>query len=160
MKSILATALLVNLAAVTAVMAAEKCDVPVANWQPREALQTKLEADGWQVRSIKTEDGCYEAYAIDAAPLQKAPTPQPAIEKSRATSAGSARIDADLGDEAMQRAPCSVGGLVTDQGIALAFVAARHDRSLDEIAQQTAQPAFRAGRGQVQMGKEVHRAGR
>lgn len=66
MKSILATALLVNLAAVTAVMAAEKCDVPVANWQPREALQTKLEADGWQVRSIKTEDGCYEAYAIDA----------------------------------------------------------------------------------------------
>jgi hypothetical protein len=65
MKSILATALLVNLAAVTAVMAEEKCNVPVADWKPREALQTKLEADGWQVRSIKTEDGCYEAYAID-----------------------------------------------------------------------------------------------
>jgi len=48
-----------------AALAAEKCDVPVAEWKPREALQTKLEADGWQVRSIKTEDGCYEAYAVD-----------------------------------------------------------------------------------------------
>ena len=46
--------------------ASEKCMVPEAEWQPREALQTKLEKDGWQVRSIKTEDGCYEAYAINA----------------------------------------------------------------------------------------------
>jgi hypothetical protein len=49
-----------------AALAAEKCDVPVADWQPREALETKLKSDGWEVRSIKTEDGCYEAYAIDA----------------------------------------------------------------------------------------------
>lgn len=46
--------------------ASEKCSVAMADWQPREALQTKLEADGWQVRSIKSEDGCYEAYAINA----------------------------------------------------------------------------------------------
>ena len=50
----------------SAAMASEKCDVPMANWQPREALQAKLQAEGWQVRSIKTEDGCYEAYAINA----------------------------------------------------------------------------------------------
>ena len=25
-----------------------------------------MKAEGWDVRSIKTEDGCYEAYAIDA----------------------------------------------------------------------------------------------
>lgn len=50
----------------SAAMASEKCDVPMANWQPREALMAKLQADGWQVRSIKTEDGCYEAYAINA----------------------------------------------------------------------------------------------
>jgi hypothetical protein len=46
--------------------ASEKCNVAMADWQPREALQTKLEGEGWKVRSIKTEDGCYEAYAINA----------------------------------------------------------------------------------------------
>lgn len=46
--------------------ASEKCRVAMADWQPREALQAKLEGEGWNVRSIKTENGCYEAYAIDA----------------------------------------------------------------------------------------------
>jgi hypothetical protein len=41
------------------------CTAPMAEWQPREALQTKLEGEGWKVRRIKTEDGCYEAYAIN-----------------------------------------------------------------------------------------------
>lgn len=47
-------------------LASEKCSVAMADWQPREALQAKLEGEGWNVRSIKTENGCYEAYAIDA----------------------------------------------------------------------------------------------
>lgn len=47
-------------------LASGNCTVPMADWQPREALKTKLEGDGWQVRSIKAEDGCYEAYAINA----------------------------------------------------------------------------------------------
>jgi len=47
-------------------LASEKCNVAMADWKPREALQTKLEGEGWKVRSIKTEDGCYEAYAINA----------------------------------------------------------------------------------------------
>jgi hypothetical protein len=47
-------------------LAAEKCNVAMADWKPREALQAKLEGEGWKVRSIKTEDGCYEAYAINA----------------------------------------------------------------------------------------------
>lgn len=47
-------------------LASDKCSVPMNDWQPREALKTKLEGEGWKVRSIKTEDGCYEAYAIDA----------------------------------------------------------------------------------------------
>lgn len=50
-----------------AAFAAEKCDVPTSQWQPREALQSKLEKDGWTVRQIKAEDGCYEAYAVNAA---------------------------------------------------------------------------------------------
>lgn len=66
MNKIVITALLVNAMVAGAAFAGEKCNVPVAEWQPREALQAKLVADGWQIRSIKTEDGCYEAYAIDA----------------------------------------------------------------------------------------------
>lgn len=47
-------------------LASERCAVAMADWKPREALQSKLESEGWQVRSIRNEDGCYEADAIDA----------------------------------------------------------------------------------------------
>lgn len=49
-----------------AALAKDKCDAPIADWIPRNVLKAKLEADGWKVSSIKTEDGCYEALAIDA----------------------------------------------------------------------------------------------
>ena len=39
------------------------CDVPKETWGTKEALQEKLEADGWQVRKVKVDEGCYEAYA-------------------------------------------------------------------------------------------------
>ncbi len=42
-----------------------RCNVPKAEWQAEKILDKKLTADGWKVRQIKTEDGCYEAYAID-----------------------------------------------------------------------------------------------
>ncbi|QPC91206.1 PepSY domain-containing protein [Mesorhizobium sp. INR15] len=64
-KIILATFLLTGGFAGSA-FAADKCDVPADQWQPREALQKKLEGEGWKVRSIKSENGCYEAKAIDA----------------------------------------------------------------------------------------------
>ncbi|MEJ6781451.1 PepSY domain-containing protein [Aminobacter sp. Piv2-1] len=67
MKTILIPVVLVGALASAPAFAGNKCDVPVGEWQPREALEAKLKSDGWQVRSIKTEDGCYEAYAIDAA---------------------------------------------------------------------------------------------
>lgn len=67
MKIILIPAVLLGTLATAPAFAGNKCDVPVADWQPREALEAKLKSDGWQIRSIKTEDGCYEAYAIDAA---------------------------------------------------------------------------------------------
>jgi hypothetical protein len=56
----------VSLAAAGAALSAERCDVPTDQWQPREALQKKLEAEGWTVKKIKVEDGCYEAYATNA----------------------------------------------------------------------------------------------
>lgn len=34
-----------------------------SDWQTKEALQQKLEADGWKVRKIKEDGGCYEVYA-------------------------------------------------------------------------------------------------
>lgn len=66
MKIMIATAFIATLALSGIAHAAEKCNVPTGQWQPREALAGKLKAMGWDVRSIKTEDGCYEAYAVDA----------------------------------------------------------------------------------------------
>ena len=45
--------------------AGPRCSVPMADWQPREALQEKLRADGWTIARIKTDDGCYKVYATD-----------------------------------------------------------------------------------------------
>ncbi len=42
------------------------CRVPMADWQPREAVQKMAEAQGWTVRRIKTDDGCYEIKGRDA----------------------------------------------------------------------------------------------
>lgn len=66
MKSFLLTAATLGVCVAGPAFAASRCDVPVNQWQPREALQKKLEAEGWTVRSIKTENGCYEAKAVDA----------------------------------------------------------------------------------------------
>ena len=43
-----------------------KCtSAPKAKWQPRSALESQLQADGYKVRQIKVEGGCYEVYATD-----------------------------------------------------------------------------------------------
>ena len=65
MKLILSTIAL-SVVASGAAFAGSKCDVPVGDWQPREKLQSQLEQQGWKIRSIKTEDGCYEVYGKDA----------------------------------------------------------------------------------------------
>lgn len=50
-----------------AALADDECFVPMAVWQPREAV-AKLAADkGWNVRRIKIDDGCYEIDGSDAA---------------------------------------------------------------------------------------------
>ncbi len=46
--------------------ASDLCDVAEADRQPVEALQSKLEADGWEIKKIKVDEGCYEAYAINS----------------------------------------------------------------------------------------------
>ena len=34
-----------------------------ANWQTKEALREKITAEGWEVRKMKVDGGCYEVYA-------------------------------------------------------------------------------------------------
>ena len=47
-------------------VAAGKCShAPESKWQPKSALESQLQADGYQVRKIKIEGGCYEVYATD-----------------------------------------------------------------------------------------------
>jgi hypothetical protein len=42
------------------------CDSgPKSGWQPSEKLEAKLKAEGWTVRRIKEDGGCYEVYALD-----------------------------------------------------------------------------------------------
>jgi hypothetical protein len=42
-----------------------ECNVPTTEWQPEEALRQKLEYAGWEIRRIKTDNGCYEVYGFD-----------------------------------------------------------------------------------------------
>ena len=42
------------------------CDSgPEENWKPKEELQAKLEEQGWKIRRIKVDGGCYEVYALN-----------------------------------------------------------------------------------------------
>jgi hypothetical protein len=65
MRSLL-TILIVVTTLATATRADDDCAVPMANWQPRAAVQTMAEAQGWTVRRIKIDDGCYEIHGFDA----------------------------------------------------------------------------------------------
>lgn len=48
-----------------AAQAADGCDVPNSEWQSKDAFRQALMNKGWEVKSLRTEDGCYEAYAYD-----------------------------------------------------------------------------------------------
>ncbi|MFG1248313.1 PepSY domain-containing protein [Xanthobacter flavus] len=65
LRNILAGLVVAGLAARPAA-AGHDCNVPLADWQPRDALQKKLEAEGWTVVSIRSDDGCYKVRATNA----------------------------------------------------------------------------------------------
>ena len=46
-------------------LADEDCDDPVASWQSRDTLRQQLEDNGWKVKRIRVDDGCYEVHGID-----------------------------------------------------------------------------------------------
>lgn len=49
-----------------AALAGDDCLVPMADWQPRDAVARLAEENGWTVRRIKIDDGCYEIIGRDA----------------------------------------------------------------------------------------------
>jgi len=58
--------MLAFLLAAGAARAEEDCFVPMANRQPREAVARLAAEQGWTVRRIKIDDGCYEIDGTDA----------------------------------------------------------------------------------------------
>lgn len=49
-----------------AALAEDDCFVPMADWQPREAVAKLASEKGWTVGRIKIDDGCYEIIGRDA----------------------------------------------------------------------------------------------
>ncbi|MGE0053559.1 MAG: PepSY domain-containing protein [Hyphomicrobium sp.] len=41
------------------------CSVPKSQWRPQSALVQKLESQGWKIRNMKIDGGCYEVYGTD-----------------------------------------------------------------------------------------------
>lgn len=64
-KTLTILAFLAGLPAGTA-LAEEGCFVPMSDWQPREAVAKLAESNGWTVRRIKIDDGCYEIDGKDS----------------------------------------------------------------------------------------------
>jgi hypothetical protein len=46
-------------------VAEDDCSVPMANWRPREAVERLAKTQGWTVRRIEIDDGCYEIEGRD-----------------------------------------------------------------------------------------------
>ena len=61
-----------------AALADDDCFVPMADWRPRDAVARLAEENGWAVRRIKIDDGCYEIDGIDAEGRRIAVTVHPA----------------------------------------------------------------------------------
>ena len=46
-------------------LADDDCFVPMADWRPRDAVVRLAEENGWTVRRIKINDGCWGPPAVD-----------------------------------------------------------------------------------------------
>ena len=49
-----------------AALADDNCFVPMSDWHPRDAVARLAKKNGWTVRRIKFDDGCYEIDGSDA----------------------------------------------------------------------------------------------
>jgi hypothetical protein len=44
----------------------DDCETPMAEWQPRAAVEQLAQRSGWQIHTLKIDDGCYELKGRDA----------------------------------------------------------------------------------------------
>jgi hypothetical protein len=51
---------------VPASWAEDDCDAPLKHWQTRDAVRQMAAAQGWQIQTLKIDDGCYEIRGTDA----------------------------------------------------------------------------------------------
>jgi hypothetical protein len=63
--AVIAAILLGTLATGLALADDDDCRVPMAQWQPREAVEQMAKARGWTLSRIKIDDGCYEIRGQD-----------------------------------------------------------------------------------------------
>lgn len=66
MRKLLTMVTLVLALPAGAVLADDDCHVPMADWQPREAVTALARENRWTVGRIKIDDGCYELKGTDA----------------------------------------------------------------------------------------------
>lgn len=53
------------IAVATAASSKEFCNVPKSQWRSQSALVKMLEGQGWKIRNLKIDSGCYEVYGTD-----------------------------------------------------------------------------------------------
>jgi hypothetical protein len=59
---------LITLASATAALAGPACQVPEAKWMKESDFRTKMEGQGYQIKTFKVSKGkCYEIYGFDKA---------------------------------------------------------------------------------------------
>lgn len=61
----IAVALLGVVASGVAMADDDDCTVPMAQWQPREAVAEMAKARGWTVHRVRIDDGCYQIRGQD-----------------------------------------------------------------------------------------------
>lgn len=66
MRNALAILVLLMATAPAARAEEDECNVPMADWQPRDAVVRVATGRGWTVRRIRIDDGCYEVHGMDA----------------------------------------------------------------------------------------------
>ncbi|MFX0546602.1 PepSY domain-containing protein [Roseovarius sp. S1116L3] len=64
-KTLTAITLIALLPAGAALASDDDCSVPRDQWQSKDAVMNHAEANGWTVREIEVDDGCYEVDARD-----------------------------------------------------------------------------------------------
>jgi len=67
MRKTLALLALLVAAPASVALADDDCFALMADWQPRDALEQLARDNGWIMRRIKIDDGCYEIMGTDGA---------------------------------------------------------------------------------------------